>query len=114
MVDYKKRLKMMSQSLVGGVKLASCLSAMLLVVPLSVFANCPHAAEIMPEIAREPLDPSQGAIIELSNSSAPLLMTPATCLVLIYALNESVSLEFMSGGAYKLGDVQLWTQPITV
>ena len=77
-------------------------------------AASPLAAAIKPEIAREPLDPSKGAIIDLGNSAAPLLTTPATRPGLIYTLCEGATLELMSNGAAKLGDGQPWTPPITV
>ena len=77
-------------------------------------AASPLAAEIKPEIAHEPLDPSKGAIIDLGNAASPLLTTPPTRPGLIYTLREGATLELMSNGASKQGDGQPWTPPITV
>ena len=72
------------------------------------------SATVKESIAREPLDPAQGAVVDLGNPSAPSLTTPATRLGLTYTLREGASLETMVNGASKQGDGQPWTPPITV
>ena len=72
------------------------------------------SATVKPAIAREPLDPSKGAVINLSNPAAPSLTTPATRPGLTYTLREGTTLNSMSDGATKQGDGQPWTPAITV
>ncbi|MBQ6339592.1 MAG: InlB B-repeat-containing protein [Kiritimatiellae bacterium] len=72
------------------------------------------SATIKPAIAREPLDPAKGAVINLTNPAAPSLTTPATRPGLTYTLREGRTLTGMSDGAVKQGDGQPWTPPITV
>ena len=70
-------------------------------------------ATVKPEIVREPLDPSKGAVIDLDPDS-PTLTTSATRPGLTYTLREGVTLKMMSDGASKVGDGRPWTPPITV
>ena len=72
------------------------------------------AATIKEAIAKEPLDPSKGAVINLGNTSSPSLTTPATRPGLTYTLREGTSLKTMANGASKQGDGQPWTPTITV
>ncbi len=71
------------------------------------------SATVKPEIAREPLDPSKGAVINLTAAS-PVLTTPPTRPGLTYTLREGATLGAMADGASKVGDGQPWTPPITV
>ena len=82
-------------------------------IPNDGRAASPLAAVVKPAIAREPLDPSKGAVITL-NPSAPSFTTPATRPGLTYTLREGVSLGTMANGASKVGDGQPWTPPVTV
>ena len=82
-------------------------------IPNDGRAASPLAAVVKPAIAREPLDPSKGAIINL-NPSSPSFTTPATRLGLTYTLREGTTLGTMANGASKVGDGQPWTPPVTV
>ena len=72
------------------------------------------SATVKESIAREPLDTSKGAVINLGNPTAPSLTTPATRPGLTYTLREGTALNSMADGATKQGDGQPWTPPITV
>ena len=71
-------------------------------------------AIIKESIVKETLDTSKGAVINLANTSAPSLTTPATRPGLTYTLREGASLQDMSDGASKVGDGQPWTPAVTV
>ena len=83
-------------------------------IPNDGRAASPLAAVVKEAIAREPLDPAKGAVINLGNPAAPSLTTPATRPGLTYTLREGTALHSMSDGAIKQGDGQPWTPPITV
>ena len=83
-------------------------------IPNDGRAACPQAAVVKESIAREPLDPSKGAVINIGDPSSPSLTTPATRPGLTYTLREGTSLKGMADGATKQGDGNPWTPPITV
>ena len=72
------------------------------------------SATVKEAIVKEALDPSKGAVINLGNTSAPSLTTPATRPGLTYTLREGTSLKTMADGATKQGDGQPWTPHITI
>lgn len=82
-------------------------------IPNDGMSASPLAAEVKEAIAKEPLDPTKGALIDLDPAS-PTLTTSATRPGLTYTLREGVSLDAMSGGASKIGDGRPWSPPITV
>jgi hypothetical protein len=83
-------------------------------VPNDGMAASPLAAVVKEAIAKEPLDPAKGAVINLTNPAAPSLTTSATRPGLTYTLREGRTLNGMSNGATKQGDGQPWNPPITV
>ena len=75
------------------------------------------SATVKAEYAREPLDVTQGAVIDLSSPSRPSLTTAPTRKGLVYTLREGATLDAMRNSATtttKVGDGQPWTPPLTV
>ncbi len=82
-------------------------------IPNDGVSASPLAAVVKEAIAKEPLDPTKGALIDLDPAS-PTLTTSATRPGLTYTLREGVALNAMSNGASKIGDGRPWSPPITV
>ena len=72
------------------------------------------AATVKEEIAKEPLDTTKGAEIDLGDSAKPSITTPVTHPGLTYTLREGRTLNSMSDGATKAGDGKPWTPNITI
>ena len=83
-------------------------------IPTSGGTQLIASATVKEEYRKEPLDTTKGAKIELGDTTAPSLTTPATRLGLTYTLREGVTLDTMTDGVTKTGDGQPWTPTITV
>lgn len=70
-------------------------------------------AAVKEEIVKEAMDPSKGAVIDITASS-PALITSETKSGLTYTFAEGTTLESLTQKSSKVGDGKPWTPTITI